>query len=216
MVYKTKRRGTRKRGTRKRGTRKRGTRKRGVNYSSGEGMLVSVWGPALWHVIHVMSFNYPTSPTKKDKKIYKDFIYNLQGVLPCIYCRNNLKKNLKVSPLTARDLVNRGAFSRWIYKLHETINNMLGKKSGLSYCDVRDRYEHFRSRCTPDKNGNSSTKEIKKHATKTKDNDEKGCTESLHGIKSKCIIKIVPEGIKSKSFQIDNRCNYTNPAKVFK
>lgn len=179
-------------------------------------MLVSVWGPPLWHVIHVMSFNYPTSPTKKDKKVYKDFIYNLQEILPCIYCRENLKKNLKVSPLTASDLVNRDTFSRWVYKLHETINNMLGKRSGLTYCDVRERYEHFRSRCTPDKNGAASTKEIKKHAYKTKDKVEKGCTEPLHGMKSKCIIKIVPQDTKSRSFQMDNRCTYKKPANVFK
>ena len=27
---------------------------------------------------------------------------------------------------------------------------MLGKKSGLTYCQVRERYEHFRARCTLD------------------------------------------------------------------
>ena len=25
---------------------------------------------------------------------------------------------------------------------------MLNKKSGLSYCKIRERYEHFRSKCT--------------------------------------------------------------------
>jgi hypothetical protein len=38
-----------------------------------------------------------------------------------------------------------------VYKLHETVNKMLKKKSGLTYCDVRERYEHFRSRCTDEK-----------------------------------------------------------------
>ena len=32
-----------------------------------------------------------------------------------------------------------------VYKLHEEINTMIGKKSGLSYEDVRDRYEIFRA-----------------------------------------------------------------------
>ena len=45
---------------------------------------------------------------------------------------------------------NRDTFSRYVYNLHETVNKLL-KKSGLKYCDVRERYEHFRSRCTLDK-----------------------------------------------------------------
>ena len=32
-----------------------------------------------------------------------------------------------------------------VYKLHEEINSMLGKKSGLTYEAVRERYEMFRA-----------------------------------------------------------------------
>ena len=34
------------------------------DYNSGDGMLTSVWGPSLWHYLHVMSFNYPINPTR--------------------------------------------------------------------------------------------------------------------------------------------------------
>ena len=176
------------------------------NYSSGDGMLVSVWGPPLWHVLHLISFNYPVNPTKADKKHYKDFIYNLDNVLPCRYCRENLKKNLKALPLTSSDLKNRDKFSRWVYKLHELVNAMLGKKSGLKYCDVRERYEHFRSRCTQDQQKIVSTREIRKHLRKTKKMKENGCTEPLYGKTSQCIIKIIPQNKKVKSFQIDKKC----------
>ena len=27
------------------------------DYSSGDGMLTTVWGPSLWHYLHIMSFN---------------------------------------------------------------------------------------------------------------------------------------------------------------
>ena len=74
------------------------------HFSSGDGMLTSVWGPPLWHYLHVMSFNYPVKPTAADKKHYRDFICNLRNVLPCRYCRENLKKNLKMLPLTNNDL----------------------------------------------------------------------------------------------------------------
>ena len=171
------------------------------NYNSGEGMLTSVWGPSLWHYLHVMSFNYPVKPTKQQKKHYKNFILNLRHVMPCKYCRINLRKNLKAHPLRQCDLRNREKFSKWVYGLHEHVNKMLGKKSGLTFCEVRDRYENFRSRCTE--------KEIKKKIIKINKKTrkkEKGCTEPFYGKKSKCIIKIVPKGQKGKTFQMDKKC----------
>ena len=47
-------------------------------YSSGDGMLTTVWGPSMWHYLHTMSFNYPVNPSEEDKKHYKEFIINLQ------------------------------------------------------------------------------------------------------------------------------------------
>jgi len=169
------------------------------HFSSGDGMLTSVWGPPLWHYLHVMSFNYPVKPTADDKKHYRDFICNLRNVLPCRYCRQNLKKNLKMLPLTNADLKNRDRFSRWVYKLHELVNTMLGKTSGLKFCDVRERYEHFRSRCTQDSKVVSG-KVLKEHLRKTQ-KKEKGCTEP-----SQCIVKIVPQDKKNKTFQMDDKC----------
>ena len=40
-------------------------------------------------------------------------------------------------PLTKKVFKNRDSLSRWVYGLHEVINKMLGKKSGLSYEDVK-------------------------------------------------------------------------------
>jgi len=174
------------------------------NFNSGDGMVTSVWGPPLWHYMHTMSFNYPVKPTVDNKKHYKNFILNLKYILPCGYCRDNLTKNFKAMPLTNKDLKNRDTFSRWVYKLHELVNTMLGKKSGLRYCDVRERYEHFRSRCTEEKK--FSTRKIAAAARKTRKKKEKGCTEPLYGKKSKCIVKIVPDDTKGKSFQIDKKC----------
>jgi len=42
----------------------------------------------------------------------------------------------------------RDTFSKYVYDLHEHINKMLGKISNLSFEDVRERYEHFRARCS--------------------------------------------------------------------
>jgi hypothetical protein len=175
------------------------------DYLSGDGMLTSVWGPSMWHYLHIISFNYPNNPTKFLKQKYKQFLLNLQYTLPCKYCRINLKNNFKKFPLKDEIFENRDKFSRYIYNLHELINKMLGKKSNLSYCDVRDRYEHFRSRCTVDLKENKES-EIKKHIRKTKKKKEKGCTEPLYGKKSKCLIRIVPLETKNKTLVIDNKC----------
>ena len=48
------------------------------DYKSGDGMLTSVWGPSLWHYLHIISFNYPVNPTKSNKKYYKEFVNNLK------------------------------------------------------------------------------------------------------------------------------------------
>ena len=43
------------------------------DFLSGDGMVVALWGPAMWHSLHTISFNYPIHPTKEEKK-------TLQGV----------------------------------------------------------------------------------------------------------------------------------------
>ena len=110
------------------------------HYQSNDGMLTSVLGPSAWHFLHTMSFNYPINPTCYDKRNYRNHILNLQNVLPCGKCRINLKKNFAKLPLRLKDMRNRSTFSKYVYKLHELINKMLGKKSGLTYHDVRERY----------------------------------------------------------------------------
>ena len=128
------------------------------DYRSGDGMITRIWGPTMWHFLHTMSFNYPVHPSCEDKKNYRDFILNLQNTLPCKYCRQNLTKNLSEMPLRLGvEMESRDSFSRYIYRLHERVNKMLGKESGLSFSDVRDRYEHFRSHCTQGTDGSLKT-----------------------------------------------------------
>ena len=169
------------------------------DYESGDGMLTSVWGPSMWHYLHTMSFNYPVCPTPEQRKHYYSFMKSLVNVLPCKYCRINLKTNYKNLPLRKCDMKNRESFSKYVYHLHELVNKMLKKKSGLSYCQVRDRYENFRARCTQKK---PLLFKLKKRGTQK----EKGCTIPLYGKKAKGIIKIVPQESRCKSFQMNKQC----------
>ena len=187
------------------------------DFHSGDGMLTTVWGPSMWHFLHTMSFNYPVSPTADQKRQYMDFILNLRNVLPCKYCRMNLTNNLATRPIRMCNMESRDTFSRFVYELHETVNRLLGKKSGLTYCDVRERYEHFRSRCTQDAPKVFNFKEFYKNTgtgtgtgtgarTRKKGEHAEGCTEPLYGKKAKCVISIVPQDVKVPTFSVDDQC----------
>jgi hypothetical protein len=72
---------------------------------------------------------------------------------------------------------------------------MLSKKSDLTYEEVRNTYENFRSRCI------KNEKPIK-----TKKKKESGCTKPLYGKKAKCLLRIVPQEDKDKPFHVDSQC----------
>ena len=172
------------------------------DYNSNDGMLTTVWGPSQWHVLHTMSFNYPVTPTPKDKRNYRNYILSLQNVLPCGKCRDNLRKNFKKMPLMIKHMKSRHTFSKYIYDLHELINDMLGKKSGLRYEQVRNTYENFRSRClATDKEKEKIQRILNKTVKK-----ESGCTKPLYGKKAKCILRIVPQEDKQPTFKVDSQC----------
>ena len=171
-----------------------------ADYNSNDGMLTTIWGPSQWHFLHTMSFNYPVNPTHRDKINYRNYVLSLRNVLPCGKCRANLVLNLKKLPLKMSHMASRETFSKYIFELHELINEMLHKKSGLTYEEVRNTYENFRSRCV--------VEPVKKCKTqhKTRRNKESGCTRPLYGKKAKCLLRIVPQEKETPTFEVDSRC----------
>ena len=174
------------------------------DYNSNDGMLTTVWGPSQWHFLHTMSFNYPVNPSPSEKQHYRAYIYSLRYVLPCGKCHANLHKNLKKMPLKMKHMKSRDTFSRYIYDLHELINKMLNKKSNLTFEEVRNPYENFRSRCTQSQTQDEkdNIKALLRKTLKT----ESGCTKPLYGKKAKCIIRIVPQENDEPTFEVDNKC----------
>lgn len=163
------------------------------HFNSGDGMMTTIWGPPLWHTLHTISFNYPLKPTKEQKEQYYNFYSSTFLVLPCRYCRENMQKHLGEKGISKKIFRNRETLSTWVYELHETVNKSLGKDSGLSYDDVRQRYEAFRSRCI------NKPEELQK--------EEIGCTEPLYGVKGKTEIHIVPKTKKGgDAYVIHKKC----------
>ena len=192
------------------------------DYESNNGMMTSICGPAAWHLLHCISFNYPVNPTHEQKKQYMEFILSLKNVLPCGKCRTNLANNFKKMPLTMDKMKSRDTFSKYMYKLHKTVNTMLDKKTDITYQEARDIYEHFRARCM---NTPAQTKKIKEmigngpgsgpdggssrytrrddiSGSKANGNIEKGCVIPYYGKKRKCVLSIVPQTKKCKTFRI--------------
>lgn len=184
------------------------------DFESSDGMLTYVWGPSLWHFLHTMSFNYPVKPSCNEKKYYIQFINSLENILPCKYCRDNLKRNLKETGFSIKKLKNRNTFSKYIYDLHNHINKMLNKNTKISYKEVRNRYENFRSRCSEKqkvKHFKSKKIVLGKNNKKCLNNTnntkkELGCTTPINGVKSKCLIRIVPKHCRKKTFKMDPKC----------
>ena len=157
------------------------------DYNSGDGMLTYIWGPALWHFLHTISFNYPVNPSEEDKDNYYDFLISLGKILPCKYCRDNYKNNLNNIKFNEHDFDTRDNFSKMIFDLHNEVNKVLYKKSKVNYDNTKWKYEHFRARCSLE-----DLREKKKEKGKEKEK-EKGCVEPLNKIpKHKCKIEIIP------------------------
>lgn len=160
-------------------------------YESNDGFSTSIWGEPLWHILHIISFNYPVNPNKEDKKHYEEFILNLRYILPCSVCRINYAQNLKNVRFSSNDLKNRHQFSRFIYRLRQEVNNQIGLgKLHMTYYKIRHAYECFRAQCA-----------------KTSSN-ERGCIKPKNYVKSRIVMKIAPatQLANTYSMNIDDNC----------
>jgi len=194
-------------------------------YNSDYGMITYIWGPLLWHFLHIISFNYPVDPCDFNKKnnlvdhqvenSYYYFIFLLQFILPCKTCRDNLKKNLESLHFFTRKaqiMKSRESFSRFIYELHEVINKMLNKTSNLSYEQVRDFYEHFRANCSKNlnKTNDNTDKTYKKNKNDKKNKSHLGCDKLEHNsstrVKPKVVIYFVPFTKNIKTTKVHKKC----------
>lgn len=105
-------------------------------------MLPKIWGPYTWKFIHATTLDYPENPSKEDMENYKNFYTQLQYVLPCGKCRNNLRDHLKSFPLTDEALANRSNLFNWSVDLHNIVNYHTGKPM-ISYDKAKSLVEKY-------------------------------------------------------------------------
>lgn len=113
------------------------------------GLITKIWGEPGWIFNHSITFGYPINPTNEQKEAYRNYFQSLGGVLPCRYCRESYLKFISTgeTALTDQVLENRETLTRWLFRVHNAVNNKLEMKYPVTYEDIVERYESFRAKC---------------------------------------------------------------------
>jgi hypothetical protein len=83
------------------------------------------WGPSGWKLLHLIA----TIPSFHPPTTHRWFEL-LPYVLPCKYCRYSLSEYYEKLPLTLATVKSPSAFSRWMYEIHNMVNDKL-RSQGL-------------------------------------------------------------------------------------
>ena len=95
------------------------------------------WGPCFWRAMHAFASAYQSTP--QSVVAFKNFIYSLTGVLPCIPCRDSYQSKLSVIPLTNNYFKDGNTLFMWTYHLHSLVNKELGKMTP-PYQTIKSEY----------------------------------------------------------------------------
>lgn len=124
----------------------------GIKFDTKDGMLPSAWGSCMWVFLGCIGRNFPLQPNDQQVQQHILFIESLCFVLPCSSCRHCFSETLESLDWDRNKrwfLSCRENFSRFINFLHNATNYKLGKRKTISYEKHREKYERFRSTCSP-------------------------------------------------------------------
>ena len=110
------------------------------------GFQTAVWGPPAWMFLHTLTFAYPEEPDEKTKRTFMKFFGSLCAILPCKYCRASYSKYCKTTGplgLTDANFASRKTLTRWLYNIHDAVNQRIGKTDRPSFSQVKAMYEQF-------------------------------------------------------------------------
>jgi predicted membrane protein len=89
---------------------------------------ITVWGPAVWNTLHVLSFHY--RPDKKNAM--HSFVNSLPSLLPCPSCGTHMKYELaaiRLDDKTSPPYESTDKMIDAILELHNNVNRRLGKRA---------------------------------------------------------------------------------------
>lgn len=118
------------------------------------GILTHIWGPSTWNSLHCISFSYPENPTDSDKEYYKAYFQLLKFVLPCCICRKHFTEHTKIGgkhEINNDIFENRSSLTKWLYNLHNDVDESLGMKYDITYEDLTKQYTSYIAECNMSK-----------------------------------------------------------------
>lgn len=107
----------------------------------------SIWGPHMWFFLHTSALNYPIYPNEVTKKKYYDFFQNLHLFIPVESIGSYFSQLLDEYPISPY-LDNRESLTRWVWFIHNKINEKLEKPT----ISLNDFYEKYYENYKPKKN----------------------------------------------------------------
>lgn len=90
-------------------------------------MHSSIWGPYCWHMMHILTYNYPENPNENNMNNIKEFFTSLQYIIPCSICRTHYKKKISKVPVS-RVYNNKYKLIKWCIDMHNEVNRVFKKK----------------------------------------------------------------------------------------
>jgi len=100
-----------------------------------------IWGPHMWFFLHTTSMCYPIHPNAITKKKYYEFVQNIPLFIPNEKMSSDFEKLLNEYPV-APYLDTRESFVRWVWFIHNKINETL-EKPKISFNDFYIQYHEM-------------------------------------------------------------------------
>ncbi|XP_052783686.1 FAD-linked sulfhydryl oxidase ALR-like isoform X2 [Mya arenaria] len=81
-------------------------------------------GRRTWSFLHTMAAYYPNQPSSEQQTDMKDMMYLFGKFYPCDFCAKDFRKSIKKD---SPDTKSQQAFSQWMCRMHNEVNEKLGK-----------------------------------------------------------------------------------------
>eukprot|EP01059_Diplonema_ambulator_P005257 TRINITY_DN15003_c0_g1_i1.p1 TRINITY_DN15003_c0_g1~~TRINITY_DN15003_c0_g1_i1.p1 ORF type:complete len:191 (+),score=40.13 TRINITY_DN15003_c0_g1_i1:35-574(+) len=82
-------------------------------------------GQAGWTILHTTAAAYPANPSKEQQKRMWEFINSWSHVYPCTHCAAHMRLEMKGGLMP--DVSGKEGLSVWACKMHNKVNEVLGK-----------------------------------------------------------------------------------------
>lgn len=90
------------------------------------------WGPLVWNLLHLLASQFKSTAIE-DRQDWVEVLNHLPGILPCKECREHFRTYLKENPIDINTVANAYSLSLYLWKAHEHVNGLTGKKSRVTF-----------------------------------------------------------------------------------